>query len=213
MGGVDKVFYPVHGLPLLGYPLRTFQECPEVHEMVLVVAERSLGRARKLVEELSCTKVAAVCAGGSRRQDSVRNGLTHLKDVGWVIVHDGARPCITSDMVRRGLEAARESDAAVAAVPATDTVKLVGDDERVEETPPRERLRLVQCPQVFAADLLRRAHDTVSETVTDDAGMVERLGCRVRAFMGSYTNLKVTTPEDLVLVEALLAPGRGEGYR
>lgn len=212
MGGVDKVFHPVHGLPLLGYPLRVLQACPEVHEIVLVAAERSLAQARGLVQALDCTKVTAVCAGGPRRQDSVRNGLEHLKkDIGWILVHDGARPCITGEMVRRGLRAARESGAAVAAVPAKDTVKLVGEDETVVETLPRERLRMVQCPQVFAADLLRRAHEAVSETVTDDASMVERLGHRVRAFMGSYANIKVTTPEDLLLVEALLAPGREEG--
>ena len=114
-------------------------------------------------------------------------------------------------MWRVSWRAAGEDGAAIAAVPAKDTVKVVGPDERVQSTPDRRGLWLVQTPQVFRRELLERAHREVTEDVTDDAAMVERLGQPVRVFMGSYRNLKVTTPEDLVVAEALLAHALGGG--
>ena len=204
MGGVDKVFAPLLKRPLLAYSLRVLGAHPLVDEVALVVADGQVERARRLVQEEGCTKVRSVCPGGARRQDSVARGLEALSSCQWVIVHDAARPCLEADMVSRGLEAAQETGAAVAAVPMVDTVKLVDEMGLVVETPSRDRLWAVQTPQVFLHELLADAHHRVREDVTDDASMVERLGHQVRVFEGSYTNLKVTTPGDLMLAEAVL---------
>ena len=120
------------------------------------------------------------------------------------MVHDGARPCLDQDILQRGLEAARESGAAVAGVPVKDTIKEVSAQGLVTGTPPREALWAAQTPQVFRFSLLWNAHLQWESDVTDDATMVERLGQPVKMFLGSYENLKVTTPEDLVIAELIL---------
>jgi 2-C-methyl-D-erythritol 4-phosphate cytidylyltransferase len=204
MGGVDKVFAALLSRPLLAHSVGLLAAHPLVDEVVLVVADAQVDRARLLVREEDWAKVISVCPGGVRRQDSVARGLEALSPCRWVVVHDGARPCLEADMVSRGLEAAGETGAAVAAIPMTDTVKVVDETGLVEETPPRDRLWVVQTPQVFRYDLLVDAHRRVREDMTDDASMVERLGNRVRVFRGSSSNLKVTTRGDLVLAEAVL---------
>ena len=132
-------------------------------------------------------------------------GLERLADVQWVVIHDVARPCVDRAMVYRGLEAAQATGAAVAAVPVTDTVKVVEGGVRVAETLDRSRLWAVQTPQVFRRDLLEAAFAQIPDDVTDEATMLERLGHEVHVFPGDYGNLKVTTPQDLALAEAILA--------
>lgn len=214
MQGADKLFVRLAGRPLLAHVLARFQEAREVDKIVLVVSSANLQRARGLVAEYGIDKVAAVCEGGTRRQDSVRLGLSALGRLGeseWVLVHDGARilvdPCITE-----GLEAARETGAAVPAVPITDTVKETDPEGTVLRTLDRGRLRAAQTPQVFRHDLLLRAHEEVSADpstalragFTDDAAMLEALGLPVKLYPGSPLNIKITTPEDLRTAEALL---------
>jgi len=204
MAGVDKTFTLVLGLPLVAYSLEQFEAFPPVSEIVLVLAEQSLGQGRDLVRSREFRKVSHICAGGERRQDSVWNGLQALTPCDWVIVHDGARPCLDQPLLQRGLEAAKESGAAVAGAPVKDTIKVVSAQEMVTDTPDRDSLWAAQTPQVFRYDLLQEAHCCCSQTVTDDAAMVESLGHPVKMFFGSHQNLKVTTPEDLIIVEALL---------
>ena len=211
MEGMDKTFAPLTGVPLIAWTVGAFEGCPAVELIVLVVAERSREEAARLAHERGWKKVAGVIGGGPRRQDSVALGLKALPPCEWVVVHDGARPLVEPELIERGLEAAVEGGSAVAAVPAKDTIKVVGPDEHVQSTPERRGLWLVQTPQVFRRALLERAHREVTEDVTDDAAMIERLGQPVRVFMGSYRNLKVTTPEDLVVAEALLAHAPGGG--
>ena len=153
-----------------------------------------------------------VCAGGERRQDSVRLGLERLPECEWVIVHDGARPLLDGDMITAGMEAARPTGAAVAAVPVTDTIKMVDADGVVTRTIERDRLWAVQTPQVFRRQLLIDAHRSVTHDVTDDASMTELIGAGVKIFMGSYDNLKVTTPDDLVVARSILS-GRKRAAR
>jgi 2-C-methyl-D-erythritol 4-phosphate cytidylyltransferase len=131
-----------------------------------------------------------------------------LGETEWTVVHDGARPCVDGAMIETGLREARDTGAAVAAVPVKDTIKAVGTGRVVTETLDREGLWLIQTPQVFRTDLLTAAHEEVSEDVTDDASMLERCGHAVKVFMGSYDNVKVTVPEDVSIVEAVLR-GRG----
>jgi 2-C-methyl-D-erythritol 4-phosphate cytidylyltransferase len=207
MGGVDKTFVPVLGKPLVVHTLSHFQASPRVREVVLVLAAEEVARGKQLVREHHLSKVSRVCAGGERRQDSVRNGLEALQPCHWVMVHDGARPCLDQQLLERGLEAVQETGAAVAGVPVKDTIKVVSPQRTVLDTPSRATLWAAQTPQIFRYDLLLEAHQKCTQTVTDDAAMVESLGHPVKMFLGSYENIKVTTPEDLVLVEVLLGEG------
>ena len=210
MGGTDKTFANVHGRPLVAHTLRRLSQADAVSRIALVVADGSVARANAMIAERRIDKVIAVCAGGERRQDSVYAGLLALGHCRWVAVHDGARPCITDDVLQRGLDAAQRWSAAVAAVPVKDTIKVVGEDDVVTNTPERSTLWAAQTPQVFDYRLLMRAHQLASADYTDDAAMVEALGHAVRVFLGSYENLKVTTPEDLVFVSQLLAEPDGD---
>jgi 2-C-methyl-D-erythritol 4-phosphate cytidylyltransferase len=210
MGGVDKTFALVRGVPLLAYALDQLERFAPVVEIIPVLSPRMLGQGRLLARSRNYTKITRLCSGGERRQDSVHAGLKALQDCDWVIVHDGARPCLDQEMLQRGLEAAYQCGAAVAGVPVKDTIKVVSAQGEVTNTPPRDTLWAAQTPQIFRYDLLREAHELGEGDFTDDAAMVESLGHPVRLFLGSYQNLKVTTPEDLAVVTALLA-GRVAG--
>jgi len=120
-----------------------------------------------------------------------------------VMVHDGVRPLVTAELIERGLAAAEETGAAIAAVPAGDTIKVAGEDEIVHQTPPRQNLWAAQTPQVFRYSILAQAHQRAQEDATDDASLVERLGYKVKLYMGRYDNIKITTPDDLILAEVL----------
>jgi len=212
MGGLDKLFTPLAGRPLLAHALAAFEECPAVECVVLVLSPSSLERGREMVEVYGFHKVSSVCLGGPRRQDSVCLGLESLRQGSgqalghgqWVAIHDGARPLVTPDLILRGLEAAQETGAAVPALPLADTVKEVGAEGLVLRTLDRGRLWVVQTPQIFRYDLLLRAYHEIIADVTDDAAMLEALGLPVKLFPSAASNLKVTTPEDLRLAEALL---------
>ncbi|HEV8574277.1 MAG TPA: 2-C-methyl-D-erythritol 4-phosphate cytidylyltransferase [Dehalococcoidia bacterium] len=204
MAGADKLFTEIAGRPLLAHAIAPFQDCAALERIVLVLAAPTLERGREIVKQFAFSKVAAVCPGGPRRQDSVRLGLEALGQCDYVAIHDGARPLVTPALIERGLKAARESGAAIPAVPLVDTVKEAGPDGTILRTVDRSRLWAVQTPQVFRNDLILRAHRELTANVTDDAAMVEALGERVRLFQGSRKNFKVTAPEDLDLVTALL---------
>ena len=204
MNGVDKIVMPLLGRPLLEYSLDLLADSASVHSIVVVAGERNGDAVRALADRARTDKIAAVWAGGARRQDSVREGLKHVGDATHVLIHDGARPLVDTQLISRAIEAASTHGAAIAAVPVKDTVKTADDDMSVLETVPRKGLWAVQTPQIFEAELLRIAHHRIDADVTDDASMVELLGHEVKLFMGSYENLKVTTPEDIVLAEAIL---------
>jgi 2-C-methyl-D-erythritol 4-phosphate cytidylyltransferase len=212
MGGIDKIFATIAGKPLLWHVLQVFQGCGAVDQVVVVLNEPSVGQGVKLVEGEAFSKVVAVCAGGQRRQDSVAEGLKRLERCDWILIHDGARPCLTVELIERGLEEARQTGAAIAAVPLKETVKVVDMGDVIQSTPRRESLWAAQTPQVFRFDLIAEAHRRVTEEVTDDASMVEALGHKVRVYMGAYDNMKVTTLEDLALAETILRT-RDEGRR
>lgn len=202
--GADKAFLPLAGKPLLAWSVDVCQNCELLSQIVIVLNESNLDSGRNLVAERGWSKVVGVCLGGERRQDSVRQGLKELKRCDWVVIHDGARPFLTLDLIRDGLEAARGTGVATAAVPVKDTIKLGDDNEMVRETLHRQRLWAVQTPQVFRFDIITRAHGQVTDEVTDDATLAERLGYEVKLYMGSYHNIKITTPEDLALAEIVV---------
>jgi 2-C-methyl-D-erythritol 4-phosphate cytidylyltransferase len=201
--GVDKVFASLAGKPLLAWSVDVCQSCEQVDQIVIVLHESKLDLGRKLVAERGWSKVVDVCPGGDRRQDSVRQGLSKLKGCDWAIIHDGARPFLTLELISGGLEAAQSTGSAVAAVPVTDTVKRGDSDLMVRETLNRQELWAAQTPQVFRFDIITEAHEQIEGDVTDGASMVEQLGYKVKLYMGSYDNIKITTPEDLALAEVI----------
>ena len=209
MEGVDKIFAPLHGLPLIAHSIKVFNDCPQVMQVVLVLSLSRIEEGHDLVTQYGSHKVVEVCPGGARRQDSVRAGLERLTRCVWVMVHDGARPLIDTKLLARGLDAARETGAALAAVPAKDTIKVVSEGGLVKETPSRDHLWQVQTPQVFRYELLMEAHRRCDGDYTDDGAMVESLGVPVKVFCGSYGNIKITTPEDLLVAETLMRSAKG----
>ena len=209
MGGTDKTFARILGIPLIVHTLRRLAESDAVERLALVVAEDAVINAEEVVREFDVSKVALVCAGGARRQDSVYAGMVALGERRWVAVHDGARPCVSGDVLTRALEAVRETGAAVAAVPVKDTIKVVGDGQVIVETPDRSTLWAAQTPQVFERTLLMEAHRDARGEFTDDAAMVEAIGHPVSVFWGSYDNLKVTTQEDLAIAQQIIGQNAG----
>jgi 2-C-methyl-D-erythritol 4-phosphate cytidylyltransferase len=209
MNGIDKIMASLAGKPVLAWSIEAFQACPLVDRIVLVNSQKTLDPVQCMVIDNKWTKVAEVCTGGQRRQDSVAAGLRLMGDCEWVIIHDGARPLVTRELIERGLEAARETGAAVAAVPVTDTIKLAGEDRTVIETPPRQNLWAVQTPQIFRTAILKEAYRQAVGDVTDDATLVEQTGTQVKLYLGSYDNIKITTPRDLAIAELLLREHAG----
>ena len=203
MRGRDKLFVPVLDKPLLMYCLEAFQTSPRVDRISLTTAVHSIGRVRDLVRDHGITKVVSVAAGGARRQDSVSNALPALDGCGIVLVHDGARPFVNHSTISSAVEAGMDSGAATAAVPVKDTIKIASPRMTVASTPSRETLWAAQTPQSFSSELLNLAHRQINHDVTDDAAMVEALGHEVKLFWGAHDNIKVTTPEDIVIAEAI----------
>ncbi|MCD6599384.1 MAG: 2-C-methyl-D-erythritol 4-phosphate cytidylyltransferase [Dehalococcoidia bacterium] len=202
MGATDKIFVTLKGKPVLAWPVDICQQNDLVEQIVIALNNNNLKQGQKLKEERTWSKVA-ICLGGARRQDSVKEGLHKLKQCDWVIIHDGARPFLTLDLIQNGLEAAKETGAAVAAVPVKDTIKFADDHRLVTETPQRNKLWIVQTPQIFSFDVINEAYRKLKIEVTDDAAAVKLLGYKVKLYSGSYSNIKITTPEDLALAEII----------
>lgn len=207
--GVGKPYIEVYGRPLLAYTLDVFQRHPLIEEIILVVEAGAESFCREtVVDKYGYTKVKSIVAGGKERQDSVMCGLARLdKAAEWVVVHDGARPLISGEIITKALHAAFESGAAIVGVRAKDTIKIVGRDLTIIETPDRQKLWQVQTPQIFKRELLERAYRLAVDEGwlgTDDASFVERLGEKIKMIEGEYLNIKITTPEDLVYFKAML---------
>lgn len=202
MQGVNKLLARLGGKPLLAWSVDTCQECAVLRQIVLALNNTDLAQGAKLKQDRGWCRVT-LCPGGTRRQDSVKEGLKYISDCEWVMIHDGARPFLTSDLIERGLEAAKVTGAAIAAVPVKDTVKLVGPGRLIKHTLDRDGLWAAQTPQIFSFDMIIRAYKNLAAEVTDDAAAVERMGYKVQLYMGDYRNIKVTTPEDLALARII----------
>ncbi|MEA1929066.1 MAG: 2-C-methyl-D-erythritol 4-phosphate cytidylyltransferase [Candidatus Auribacterota bacterium] len=207
MKGREKLFHLVGGVPLLALTIGAYQRHPEIEVVVLVGNEEVIGRFEKeLRNKYGLSKVIATAPGGARRQDSVFNGLQAFPEQpGIVLIHDGDRPFVDREIISAVLEGAGKGGA-IAAVPVKDTVKKVDGSRIIIDTPARTELRLAQTPQGFPYGIIMSAHEKAREeewVVTDDASMVEQMGGEVRVVDGSYDNIKITTPEDLVLAEII----------
>ena len=202
MVGINKLFAPLSGRPLVAWSVDTCQERSLIQQIVLVLNDKDLARGQKLKLKRGWSKVT-LCPGGARRQDSVKQGLRQIKDCDWVMIHDGARPFLTVTLIEDGLKMADEFGAAVAAVPVKDTIKVADSKKWIKRTLQRNRLWAVQTPQIFKFDMITKAYENLAVEVTDDATAVERLRYAIKLYMGDYRNIKVTTPEDLALARII----------
>lgn len=211
---VNKQFLHLQGMPVIVHTLQVFESCDAVGEVILVCAGGEKTIYEDLLTVFGIKKVTRVVAGGAERQDSVYNGLQILPDdTEIVLVHDGARPLVDTGTIEMVIGAAGDCGAAIAAVPVKDTIKSVNTAGQVEKTLERGRLYLVQTPQGFRYDILMRAYAQAQEAGffgTDDAALVERAGIGVQVVPGTYENIKITTAEDMVLAEAILARRAGK---
>ncbi|MBN1374818.1 MAG: 2-C-methyl-D-erythritol 4-phosphate cytidylyltransferase [Dehalococcoidia bacterium] len=205
--GKDKIFTLLGGKPVIAWSLDALQKSEVVDAIVLVLHKDTMDMGRKLVSFNSWPKINTVCEGGERRQDSVRNGLSAVNNSDWVLIHDGARPFLTGRLIEDGLKAAAETGAAAAAVEVKDTIKQAEETGICIKTFKRDMLRAVQTPQVFRFDLIKKVYELVSGEFTDDAAIAERAGYRVKLYPGEYKNIKITTPEDLLMAEILAKVG------
>ena len=207
---IQKQFLEIQGYPVLYYSLRCFQESPLIQDIILVTGEDALSYCKEeIVKKYGFTKVSNVIAGGKERYDSVYAGLCACKDCRYVLIHDGARPFITEEIIERGLEKVKETGACVVGMPSKDTIKLSDAEGYVKETPDRKCVWTIQTPQIFSYALIREAHDSIRKKdmskITDDAMVIEQeTGVKVALAEGSYQNIKITTPEDLYIAEAFL---------
>lgn len=213
MGGIDKILTPLGELPVLVHTLYVFQDCPQVKEIVVVTREDLLVEVGRLCKEYGLDKVTKVIVGGAERIHSVHAGLQEV-DPGadLIAIHDGARPLVTQKILADTIAAAKRTGAAAPGIPMIDTIKRAEDGLAVE-TVNRSQLWAVQTPQIFESGLIRAALEKAvqdGEALTDDCAAVERLGMKVSLTQGSRENIKITTPFDLVLGEAILE-GRMRG--
>ncbi|MGI6086632.1 MAG: 2-C-methyl-D-erythritol 4-phosphate cytidylyltransferase [Kiritimatiellia bacterium] len=205
---VDKAFLSLGSKPVFVHAVTAFEKCRDIEEIILVVRKERVESARCAVQMFGCTKVKKIVAGGAQRQTSVWNGLVELgPEVNIVSVHDGARPCVTPALISDTIKSARQHGSGVAAVKITDTVKEVPRGMIVAKTIDRTKLWRVQTPQSFKRDLLMKAFEQVNKKrvkITDEASAVELISKTVRIVPSSSSNIKITTPDDLVLAAALM---------
>jgi 2-C-methyl-D-erythritol 4-phosphate cytidylyltransferase len=209
---INKQYLQLDGLPIVARTISTFEQSPDIEAIYLVIPEAEIPYCREhVIAACGFRKVVEIVAGGRERQNSVMNGLramrSRLSDNDVVVIHDGVRPLITPELLQESIEVACGNDGALVAVPAKDTIKTVCDGI-VINTPDRETLWQAQTPQSFRFGVIYEAHQAAEQdgfVGTDDASLVERRGGKVRIVRGDYRNIKITTPEDLVLAESFLA--------
>ena len=207
---IQKQFLEIGRKPILYYSMECFQKSPLIQDIILVTGEDMISYCQsEIVEKYGFTKVCKVTAGGKERYDSVYAGLLCCQDTDYVYIHDGARPFVTEEMIQRGYEAVKRTNACVMGMPSKDTVKLADPSGYIKETPDRKIVWNIQTPQIFSYDLIRGAYESIRKkdrsNVTDDAMVVEQeTGTKILLVEGSYQNIKITTPEDLAVAEAFL---------
>lgn len=207
MGGENKMFAEICGIPVLARTLISLENSDDINEIIVVTRSEDIERVAKLCREYNIGKASQVVCGGSTRAESVYHGVEAVSENADIIaVHDGARPFITEDVIRGAVDGAVKYHAAAPAVPVKDTVKIV-ENGFVKTTLDRSRIMAIQTPQVFDAALLKAALQNVIEKkleITDDCMAVEALGARVFLSKGSYDNIKITTPEDIAASKAIV---------
>lgn len=209
--GQNKLFYKLNNKPILIHTIEKFQNIPWVNEIVIVANPNEIETIETMIREHNLI-VSYIVAGGEERQDSVENGLSKITSE-YVMIHDGARPFITTEKIEELFHFVQREEAVVLGVPVKDTVKVIDKTGYIKETPERKSLWAIQTPQAFRVSLLKDAYNNAKQygfRGTDDASLIEKLGRKVKVINGDYTNIKVTTKEDLMTGQAILSEYRGE---
>lgn len=208
---VQKQYLNIAGKPVIYYSLKQFEDCEEISEVILVTGEADIDYCKKeIIEKYQLKKVKQIVSGGKERYHSVYQGLCAAKQCDYVFIHDGARPFLNQKLLKRAMEEVRRSGACVVGMPAKDTIKIADDNRYAQTTPDRSKVWTIQTPQVFSYPLIKEAHDRLMEEevpgITDDAMVLEKMmHKKVKLVEGTYRNIKITTPEDLLIAEAFLA--------
>jgi len=211
---VSKQFLKIKGHPILYYTLRTFENIKEIESIILVVGKDDIKKAQEEIVKHYRFKKVKIVPGGKERQDSIYNGLRKLSpQTDIVVIHDGVRPFVSKRLIKDSIQAARIFGAVGVAVPVKDTIKIVDKSNIIKSTPERHTLRAIQTPQTFKYDIIMKAYEKVFADGfygTDDTVFVERLGIPVKIIEGAYENIKITTPEDILIAETFVRLGYGD---
>ncbi len=204
---MNKQFIWINEKPILAHTIEKFEDCRYIDEIIIVSKEEEIEYCRKeIVKKYKFKKVSNIIRGGQERQDSIYNGILALNEKSNIILtHDGARPFVSLKNIEDGIKGAVEFGACVIRVPVTDTIKVVGEDGSIESTPKRSTLWQAQTPQCFKKEILIDGYNHAIKNEyfgTDDSSLVEEIGYNVRMIRGSYENIKITTPEDIVIAES-----------
>ncbi len=208
MGGINKQFLNICGMPVIAHSVKAFSDCDFIDEIVVVTRKPDIQKITEIICEYGLKKVKSVVVGGETRQISVLNGVKETSDnADYIAVHDGARPLVTEKVIFDTLTSAFDCEAAATGVKVVDTIKCVDNDENIISTPDRAALRAVQTPQIFNKKLYLNAVENVanSKDFTDDCKLIEAYGKSVKIVDGDYENIKITTPNDIVVAEAYLS--------
>ncbi|ADL53425.1 2-C-methyl-D-erythritol 4-phosphate cytidylyltransferase [Clostridium cellulovorans] len=205
---VNKQFLELKDKPIIYYAIKAFEDNSNVDEIVLVAAKEEVEYIKEsVVKKYFFSKVKEVVIGGTERQDSVFAGLSALKNCEYVLIHDGARPFVTNEIIDNGIKYVKQYGATACGVTPKDTIKLKDENNISVDTLKRNELFCVQTPQTFKFDVIYRAHEIINQKsleVTDDTMAAEILGEKVYLYEGTYENIKITTPEDIIIAENIL---------
>lgn len=204
---ISKQYIELKGKPILYYTLTKFINCKEVDNIILVLPKDEIEFCKKEILEKYSLEVDMIVEGGKERQDSVFNALMKINDSEIILIHDGARPFTSEKIIKDGIKYAKIYGAAAPGVTPKDTIKVVDENGFSKHTPDRKALFAIQTPQVFKLEVIKECHKKIKEeniSVTDDTMVVEHYNNKVYLYNGEYTNIKVTTPEDLILAEKLV---------
>lgn len=205
--GISKQFIELKGKPILYYTLTRFMANKNIDEIILVLPEDEIDYCKKEILDKYSLKVDKIVCGGTERQDSVYNALKAIEKSDIVLIHDGARPFISDRIINEGIANAQKFGAAAPGVMPKDTIKVKDNNSFSVSTPDRSSLVAIQTPQIFKYEIILKCHEQVKamgQVVTDDTMVVEEYGYKVFLYDGDYTNIKITTPEDLILGEKLV---------
>ena len=207
--GMNKQFMLINDRPLLAQTLAAFQSCNAIDSIILVAGREELKTCKEqILDVYGFDKVDKLVSGGSERQQSVYNGILELEDdCNIVVIHDGARPILPEGIIERCIEGAKIYGAVSAGMPAKETIKILNEEGFVQYTPERGKVWVTQTPQAFKRDIIEKAHETANIkgiSGTDDAFLVECMGIKVKMLEGSYENIKITTPGDIIFAEAIM---------
>lgn len=204
---VSKQFIEIDEKPIIYYTIKAFEKCKDIDEIILVLPKNEIDYFKNNILNRFDLRISTIIEGGKERYDSVYNALNYIENCDTVLIHDGARPFVSLDIINNGIKYAMEFGAAAPGVTPKDTIKIVDDNGFSLDTPDRNSLIAIQTPQCFDYNLIKQCHSKIREEnviVTDDTMVVEFFGHKVFLYEGDYKNIKITTPEDLILCDKFI---------